>query len=154
MRLAPWLLLCTLPLLWLPGCSAGDAPQPAQLLAPTPTHADFGHLRVRYNALPTLAMNAAVARRYGVNRDAGQALLVVALREVQQGEELPLGGEISATATDLSGRRQTITLRPVTTGAYVDQVGTVRTGVHDSVRFQLKLQTSAGNGIVEFERNF
>ncbi|MGV8960591.1 MAG: DUF4426 domain-containing protein [Stenotrophomonas sp.] len=154
MRIARSLLLCAVPLLWLGGCSAGDTPQQAQLLAATPTHADFGELRVRYNVLPTLAMNDAVAHSYGVRRDAEQALLVIALRRLQKDGELPLRGEVSATATDLSGHRQTIALRPVITGAYVDHVGTLRIGTHDTVRFNLKVQTAVGSGVVDFERNF
>ncbi len=150
MRHALLMLAC----LCLAACSDSDAPRPARVLEAAPSHADFGPLRVHYNVLPTLAMNPAVATSYGVNRSADQALLVVALREVLGGDETPLDGSITAIATDLSGRRQQLTLRPVLTGAYTDHVGAVQISNHDTLRFVLQVQSEQGGGTVRFERNF
>ena len=75
------------------------------VLAPSVTELEPA-LRARYNLLPTLALGEAVAREYGVERDAGSALLIVALRHPgDAGGETPADGEVTAEATDLAGRR-------------------------------------------------
>ena len=101
----PALVLLTL----LAACSGGQAPRTAEFVPPAPAETDFGTLRVRYNALPTLALSDAVAKQYGVQRDAGTALVLVALREVKGAEEIDADGEVSVTAHDLSGTRQAMT---------------------------------------------
>lgn len=148
------LLIAAIAPLWLSACSERDVPRPAHVITPAPSHADFGKLRVHYNVLPTLAMNEAVARSYGVIRRADQALLVVALRQHVDGEEHAASGSVGATATDLSGRRQQIVLRQVSTGDYVDHVGMVQISDHDTLRFVLQAASPAGNGELKFERNF
>ena len=70
----PALVLLTL----LAACSGGQAPRTAEFVPPAPAETDFGSLRVRYNALPALALSDAVAKQYGVQRDAGTALVLVA----------------------------------------------------------------------------
>ncbi|MEB1527769.1 DUF4426 domain-containing protein [Xanthomonas sp. WHRI 7945] len=144
------LLLC----LALAACSAQETPRPAAPMAPAPAQADFGALRVHYNALPTLAMSETVARRYGIERDADTALVMIALRRVQGGEELPASGQVSAVATDLSGRRQPIALREAVTDAYTDYVGTVRISEHDQLNFQVDVRGADGAGTVRFARTF
>lgn len=149
-RLPAAVLLC----LALAACSAQETPRPATLLAATPAQADLGALRVHYNALPTLAMSDSVARRYGIARSADTALVMVALRRVQGGEELPASGQVSAVATDLSGRRQPIALREAVTDAYTDYVGTVRISDHDQLNFVVDVRSADGAGTVRFARNF
>ena len=83
----------------LTACSGGQAPRTAEFVPPAPAETDFGSLRVRYNALPALALSDAVAKQYGVQRDAGTALVLVALREVKGAEEIDADGEVSVTAT-------------------------------------------------------
>ena len=67
MKRIPLLILTLL----LAACSAGEKPRAAEFVPPADSSIDFGDLRVRYNALPTLSLNDAVAKEYGVTRDAG-----------------------------------------------------------------------------------
>lgn len=150
MRRLPPLVLC----LALAACSAQETPRPAAPLAPAPAQADFGALRVHYNALPTLAMSETVARSYGIERSADTALVMVALRRVQAGDEVPASGRVEASASDLSGRRQTIALRDAVTGDYTDHVGTVRISAHDQLNFELAVRSADGAGTVRFSRTF
>lgn len=140
--------------LLLAACSAGETPRPVQPVAPAEAMQDFGTLRVRYNALPTLAMNATAAQAYGIERGAGRALVIVALRHVAGADELPTQGEVSGSASDLSGRRQPIAFRAVRTGEYVDQIGVVDIGAHDTLRVELDIRSAAGGGTLRFERTF
>ncbi|UYB53538.1 DUF4426 domain-containing protein [Xanthomonas sp. AM6] len=149
-RLPVAMLLC----LALAACSAQETPRPAAVLAPAPAQADFGALRVHYNALPTLAMSEQVARRYGIERSADTALVMVALRRVQGGEELPASGRVAGSASDLSGRRQDIAFRDAVTDAYTDYVGTVRVSAHDQLNFTVDVRSADGAGAVRFSRTF
>jgi hypothetical protein len=95
-----------------------------------------------------------VAKEYGVQRDAGTALVLVALREVEGTEEIDADGEVSVTAHDLSGARQAITLRKVEAGEYTDLIGTARTSPRNSYRFEIVVKTSGRTETVTFQRNF
>lgn len=141
-------------LLTLAACSAEPSPRAAVIQQAQPSHTDLGKLRVHYNLLPTLAMNDAVARSYQVQREADRALLVVALRQLAQGEELPADGKVQAVATDLSGKRQQIELRAVRTDEYTDLIGVLDAHPRDQLRIDLQITADAGAGNVRFERNF
>ncbi|WP_299346064.1 DUF4426 domain-containing protein [uncultured Pseudoxanthomonas sp.] len=138
----------------LVACSGGETPRAAEFVPPAPAETDFGSLRVRYNALPTLALSAPVAKQYGVQRDAGTALVLVALREVKGAEELDADGEVSVTAHDLSGARQVVTLRKVDAGEYTDLIGTARISPRNSYRFEIVVQAGSRTETVKFQRNF
>jgi len=138
----------------LVACSAGETPRQAQPAVPVEAMQQFGSLRVRYNALPSLAVNDTMARVYGIERAAGKAMVIVALRQVQGTEEQPAQGQISGVATDLSGRRQPIAFRQIRTGDYLDQVGVVEISRDDSLRFMLEVRSPQGGGTVRFERSF
>lgn len=147
-------LLLSAALLSLCACSAQETPRPATPVAPQASHADLGALRVHYNLLPTLSMNPTVASSYGVQRQADRALLVVALRQLADGQELPATGSVQATVTDLSGKRQQVTLREVRTGEYTDLIGVVDAHPHDQLQVELQVSTAAGPQSVRFQQNF
>ena len=138
----------------LAACSGGEAPRTAEFVQATPAEADFGDLRVRYNALPTLSLSEAVAREYGVPRDAGTALVLVALRKMAGGEEVDADGEVSVTAHDLSGARQALTLRKIDAGGYMDHIGTARISPRNSYRFEVVVKAGGRTETVKFQRNF
>ena len=150
--LRPFLPLL-LPLL-LVACSGNEAPRAAEFVPPTPAESDFGTLRVRYNAIPTLSLSAEVARQYGVERDAGTALVLVALRQVENGEERDADGTLKASALDLSGTRQAIGLRSVDTGDYTDHIGTARISPRNTYRFEVVVTSGGRTETVKFQRNF
>ncbi len=147
--LSPALLLLS-----LAACSGGDRPRAAAFVPPAPAESDFGDLRVRYNALPTLALNQAVADQYGVKRDARNALVVVALRQLRDGEESSADGEVELHAVDLAGARQQVALRAVRSGDYTDHIGVVRVSAHDSYRFEARIKAGERRETVKFQRNF
>lgn len=140
--------------LLLTACSAGEKPRAAEFVQPADSSIDFGDLRVHYNALPTLSLNEAVAREYGVTKDAGSAMVVIALRRVANGEELAAEGEVSAEAYDLQGQRQHIDFSAVKTGDYTDHIGTFAIDARDSYRFDVKVESAGRSELVKFQRNF
>ncbi len=150
MKRIPLLILALL----LAACSAGEKPRAAEFVPPTPASADFGDLRVHYNALPTLSLNDAVAREYGVDKDAESAMVVIALRRIANGEEVGAGGEVSAEAYDLQGKRQHIEFSAVKTGDYTDHIGRFAINARDSYRFEVKVESGGRTEVVKFQRNF
>ena len=140
--------------LLLAACSAGEKPRTAEFVPPAPASAEFGDLRVHYNALPTLSLNESVAREYGVTREAGSAMVVVALRRVANGEERATEGTVSADAYDLQGKRQHIDFSAVKTGDYTDHIGRFAINARDSYRFEVKVESGGRSEVVKFQRNF
>lgn len=138
----------------LMACSGGDAPRPAEFVPPVPTQQDFGNLRVRFNALPTMSLSDAVAHEYGVAREAGTALVVIALREMKAGEEEVANGSVTAVARDLSGKQQALEFREARTGDYVDHIATVKISAHDTYRFDVTVQANDQTASLQFARNF
>lgn len=141
-------------ILLLGACSQGEKARPAEFITPPPAHVDFDNLRVHYNALPTLSLSEAVAREHGVTRDAGSAMLVVALREKVDGEELPATGKVTAQAHDLQGNRQPVTFHVVQTGDYGDHVGTFPIHARDSYRIEVQVEANGRTESFKLQRSF
>jgi len=138
----------------LAGCS-GPAPQPARVLDPAPAVAELHDgLRAHYSLVPTLALGEAVARQYGIRREDGTALLVVALRQRQADDEVPASGQVRAQARNLAGQRQQVQLREVGTGDYRDHIGLVRVGERDQIRIEATVLANGRSSSFSFERGF
>ncbi len=148
------LLTCACLGLALAACSGPEAPRPAEYIEAPPAQQDFGNLRVHFNVLPTLALGEAVARQYGVARRADTALVVVAVRKLDAGQETATTADVSAVATDLSGHRQSIGFAPARTGDYVDQIGTFRYVERDRYRFEVNVTQEGRTQVLEFQRGF
>jgi hypothetical protein len=140
--------------LLLTACSAGEKPRMAEFVPPADSSTDFGDLRVHYNALPTLSLNEAVAREYGVSRNAGSGMVVIALRRIADSQETGAEGKVSAEAYDLQGKRQHIDFSAVRTGDYTDHIGTFAISERDSYRFEVKIESGGRKETVKFQRNF
>lgn len=123
----------------------------------------IGDITIRAVALPTSALGADVARRYGIARDARTVMLLVGVRQGSTAEETSLPATITATVTDLSGQRQEIALRelrstdPSTASgqALLDYVGTVEVSPPDTLRFDVTIVRESGaRSTMQFSREF
>lgn len=153
-RMHRYALASLLPL--LAACSAGEAPRAAQFVPPAPAVAELdATLRARYNLLPTLSLDPAMARGYGIERAEGKALLLVALRrDGADGMEAGIDGQVHAQARDLSGRHQVVAMRRISSGEYVDHVGLVDIVPRDVVRVQVEAVVDGRRHTFDFQRNF
>ena len=139
----------------LAACSAGEAPRIVAPTASEPAYTDFGTLRVRYNALPTQSLNEQTAKRYGVPRDAGLALVVVGLRQLRGAEEIGIDGQARATAIDLQGERTAIALKPAKTGnRYTDHIGTFAISPRNHYRIEVAVEAQGQRETASFRREF
>ena len=148
------LILCTILAAALAACSNGETPKPAEFVQPVPTRQDFGDLRVHFNAIPSQSLTEAVAKEYGVKREEGSALVVVALRRVAGNDETPATGEVAAKVRDLSGGSQTLNFREARTGEYVDYIATMQVSARDTYRFDVTVKADGKTGQFQFQRNF
>ena len=138
----------------LGACSGKQAPTTAVFVPPAESTADFGALRVHYNALPTLSLGDAVAREYAVEKSPGTGMLVVAMRQLADGNESPAQGQVSAVVHDLQGVRQQIDFKAVTTGDYTDHLGTFTLNPRDTYRFEVTVKSGHQTETVKFQRSF
>ena len=140
--------------LLMSGCSGDQAPKAAVFVQPAESSTDFGDLRVHYNALPTTSLGDAVAREYGVQKDPGTGLVVVALRQLLGENEVATQGDVSGVVHDLQGVRQQIDFKTVTTGDYTDHLGTFKMNPRDTYRFEVAVKSGGRTEIVKFQRSF
>jgi hypothetical protein len=151
MRLLAAALLC----LALAACG-DDAPTPAKRIdTPQEAVSRIGDVTIRANAMPTVGLNEAVARGYGIPRRDGTLLLLVAVRKGPDGQDLALPATVTATASNLQGQRQDIAMRELRTGDLVDYVGTAEVSPPDTLRFDLKIVRDDGAAsTLQFSRDF
>lgn len=148
-RLSAILLLAA-----LAGCG-GPAPQAAQFVPPEPGVAELeGPLLARYTLVPTLALDAAMARRYGIAREEGSAMLLVALRRPGPDGEEAAEGQVQARVRDLSGRVQEVALRRIDSDGYHDHVGVVAVAPRDELRVEVQVQADGRRQRFGFQRRF
>ena len=149
----------------LAGCG-GSAPGPvaSQAQAQQEASARVGDVVVRANAIATEGLGAAVARQYGIERDAGTVMLLVGVRRDDgSGNEVALPARVTAVAVDLLGKRQELAMREVLSGdsesgpgqGFIDYVGTARVIAPDTLRFDVEVATAGGPAVeLRFNRDF
>ncbi|WP_161625769.1 DUF4426 domain-containing protein [Novilysobacter defluvii] len=95
---------------------------------------------VRANLIPTGNLSEAMARQYGIERGEGTVLLLVSVRRPADGGQVSLPARVSATATDLHGTQQTIELRELEAGGFLDHAGTFQARPRDTLTFAVEVR--------------
>lgn len=111
-----------------------------------------GDVTMRASVLQTSALGAGVASQYGIPRDDNTVMLLVAVRQGSEGAETALPAQVTATATDLRGQRQTLAMRELRTGGpgsdqgpvLLDYIGTLQTTLPDTLRFDIRIVREGG----------
>lgn len=137
------------------GCGGSSAPPASGQSENTPQQASLrvGDVVIRANAVAASTLGPAVAQRYGIDRDPGTVLLLVGVRSGV--EETALPARITATATDLLGKRQTIAMREVRSGEFIDYVGKAEVIAPDTLRFDIQVVPENGErATLRFNRDF
>lgn len=99
-----------------------------------------GEFTVHYNAIPTTALNADVARHYGITRSGGRALLNIAvLRQAPDGTEArAVPARVKAFTHALTGQRSEILLREIRDQDAIYYIGDFRIRGEEHLRFELE----------------
>lgn len=153
-----------LPLLLAIALSAcgGGAPPAASTAAPMQEAITrSGDVTVRASVLQTSTLDEAIARRYGIERSDGRAMLLVSVRRGPDGQETSVPAQVLAKASDLRGRAQVVEMRelrsggPDTGGVLLDYVGTVELDPPDTLRFDVRVTREDGAAsTLQFSREF
>lgn len=132
-----------------PARSANDSAAPQEAIARA------GDVTMRASVVQTSVLSADVASQYGIRRDPGTVMLLVAVRRGAEGAEVTVPARVTATATDLRGRRQDIEMRELRVADLLDYVGTVQTTLPDTLRFDVTIVPEGGaSSSMQFTREF
>lgn len=144
-------LLC----LALAACG-GDKPKAAKRLdTPQEAVSRIGDVTVRANLVPTASLNEGVARSYGIERGDRRLMLLVSVRKGPDGLETALPATITASVANLHGQRETLAMREIRSGDYVDYVGATEVSPPDTLTFDLKIVREGGAAsTMRFSRDF
>lgn len=148
------ILLCAA----LGGCGRTENPLPA---TPIPAEAQgdallqAGDVQVRASVVQASALPSSVARRYGIEPSPETLLLLVVASKgpAADGKSVPV--VVSTRVTDLRGAEQRVPMRQYHEGDAFDSIGTFRTTLPETLRFDLKVGVEGRPPVaMEFVREF
>lgn len=116
----------------------------------------FGNTTVHYNAIPTLALGEAMARRYAITRSSRTGLLNIAVQKTRSdGSTEALPASVSGDAVNLTGQRTPIAFREIP-GDEVSYIGVFDAKGPDTYTFSLSIRPhdAAQALTVRFNQNF
>jgi hypothetical protein len=94
------------------------------VLPATESSKDFGDYVVYFNALNTDQLSPTIAREYGIVRSKSRAMLNVSVhRKRETGQTEAVTGAVSASAINLNGQLETMTLREIREDVAIYYVG-------------------------------
>lgn len=136
-----------------PSATAADRAAHAQA-ARQPAELEADGVRIRASLVPTAALSAEIAQRYGVPRERGLQLLLVGVRTGPAADETSLPAGVAATVRDLRGVRQDVLLREVRSEGFLDYAGAVRVRPPDTLAFEVQVvRAGAAPATLRFSRD-
>lgn len=123
--------------------TATDAPADAVLRV--------GKTTFRASAVQTSMLDAAVADQYGIARDTGTILLLVAVRKGDDASAVAVPATVTASVTNARGSRIPVAMRELRSGdpaagdGLIDHVGMIDIRLPDTLRFDIQVQTERGD---------
>ena len=142
----------------LGGCGGAQDPLPA---TPIPAEAQgdallqAGDVQVRASVVQASALPSSVARRYGIEPSPETLLLLVVANKGPDvdGKSVPV--VVSTKVTDLRGAVQSVPMRQYREGDAIDSIGTFRTTLPETLRFDLEVGVEGKPPVaMEFVREF
>ena len=98
----------------------------------------YRNIEIHYNAMPTDALQPAVAKNYHIERSRNRGLLTIAvLRKNKLGVSEPVPAEITATVVNLNSQLAEIDMREVKEGSAVYYLGEFRITPPDTLKFNV-----------------
>ncbi|MFK7955917.1 MAG: DUF4426 domain-containing protein [Lysobacterales bacterium] len=108
-------------------------------------------IQVHYSAISTDKLPPAVARAYGITRSQSRAMLNVTVLQTGASSDLgkPINGEITASATNLTGQRRDIDMRRIEDSGAIYYVGFVRVTDAETLDFVVDVLPAGKDDPVE-----
>ncbi|MCE7031880.1 DUF4426 domain-containing protein [Lysobacter sp. GX 14042] len=128
-------VLCAL----LLAACGGTAPAPAPM-QPGEAILQVRDTTIRANVIPTRNLGEAMAARYGIPRGDDLVMLMVGVRQGEDGRQVSVPARVTASTTDLRGQRGRVELRELVAGDLVDHVGTFRVSPPETLSFVVEVR--------------
>ena len=101
-------------------------------------YVDTGDYVIHYNAFPTDALAPQVAKAYGITRAENQAMLnITVMRKQEEGLNIPVEAEVSATAINLNGQLRELDMRLISEQDARYYIGFVRVASQETLNFKV-----------------
>lgn len=114
-----------------------------------------GDFSVRASAIQTRQLSATIAQRYGAAHDANTVLVVVSLRKGDDATSVSVPAKVMVTASDLLGRKQSLSVREMRDGDLLDYIGVATVSPPDTLHFDVQVVTEDGKRhTLGFNRDF
>jgi hypothetical protein len=102
------------------------------------TSKDFGVYAMYFNAISTDQLPPDVARAYNIVRSKNRAMLNISvIKGVDGTPGVSVSGDVSATATNLTGQRKNLTLRRIKEGEAIYYIGDVAVANAETLVFNI-----------------
>lgn len=103
-----------------------------------PAEIRVGQHVLRASIVPTMALSEAMAKPYGVARDAGTVLLLVGVRHGPADAETAMPATLRARVRDLRGVQRDVALREIRNAEFIDYAGSVKVQAPDTLTFEIQ----------------
>ncbi len=142
MKFAKAVFGATLTALLIVGCGSDNASE--QGAAPTTAAAadqrsqDFDSHVLHFNAQPTADLQPEVAKQYGIVRSKNRAMLNISIVKKLPGSTgQPVPGDVTASASNLTGQLKTVSLREVKDGGAVYYIADLPVANGETLKFDI-----------------
>jgi len=162
MRLQGLFAVAMLATFALSGCGAPDqtitAPSAERIrLGENQNYYDFGSHVVHVNALTTNQLTSEVATAYKIRRSDKSAMLnVVLLEKSDAAANTPAEGDVTVSASNLSGQLKSVEMREVRDGENIYYIGEARIANQETLIFEIDVKPAGANAplLLTYSRKF
>jgi hypothetical protein len=115
------------------------ADEPTAAAAPDERYEDFGSHVLYFNAQPTADLQPEIAKQYGIVRSKKRAMLNVSIVKKLPGSTgQPVPGEVTVTASNLTGQLKNVTLREIKDGGAVYYIADLPVANGETLKFDIE----------------
>jgi hypothetical protein len=151
MKLAKAALGATLTALLIVGCGSDGGDEqgaaPATAAADDQRSQDFGSHVLHFNAQPTADLQPEVAKQYGIVRSKNRAMLNISIVKKLPGSTgQPVPGDVTASASNLTGQLKTVSLREIKDGGAVYYIADLPVANVETLKFEIQARPTDYEG--------
>lgn len=140
------------------GCDA--APEPSRQTVVTTAEAAathsvaLGEQVITARVIPTRQLDASVTRRYGIDRDADRALLLITVRSASGDAIAADGLQLTAQAGELHAAPTAVALRTLQVDGFTDVVGTLQAKPPATLRIVIQAERGGARAQLTFTHDW
>lgn len=142
MNFAKAALVAALAALLITGCGPDGGSEQTETSTPAAASdqrsQDFGSHVLHFNAQPTADLQPEVAKQYGIVRSKNRAMLNISIVKKLPGSTgQPVPGDVTASASNLTGQLKTVSLREIKDGGAVYYIADLPVANGETLKFEI-----------------